>query len=269
MDKIIKQELANQTSKEVQSKLGFNNKSIKDEEIKADIQNFLSREKAINSFKLIAKKRPIVGQEFCVIAYFLSDQITSSGSRGMWFLVGTYPRPDIAEEAAISLIEESGIKSIYTMKTCDWQDINNKFEPNRIKSVPLGKDKRLQEQHLKEYEKTVQDFKKEQEIADEIEKEQELEIKNDSVEYYTRQWFLAIKNKSLVEDLTSKLKEATNNMNLRINNIRDSYKNHPEYEDQWLEILREKLPRRGEENILKALEKGHLEMIKTVLPDKI
>ncbi len=230
-----------------------------------EVQNLLSREKAINSFKLMAKKKPPTGQEFCVIGYFLTDVISPEGSRGMWFLVGTYPRADMAKKKAISLIEETGINSIYAMKTCEWQDINDKFEPNRIKVVPTGRDARLKEQHLKEYKQTTKEYKREREIAQEMDEEQERELHPDQIEYYTRQWYLAIRNQSTVKQLIQQLQEATDSMNLRIKNIRDVYQQHPEFEDQWLEILAKKLPKRGEDAILKSLQQGHTLMAPSVL----
>lgn len=224
-----KQEIADSTSHEMLSELNLDERQNQETQ-NQETQNFLTRERAINSFKKIANIRPQPGQEFCVIVYFLSKEISPEGSRGMWFLIGTYPRADMAKEAATSLIKDTGIKLIYAMKTCDWQDINDKFNSDRIKLVPAGRDKRLREKHLEEYEQSVEEYKHEQEIAKEIEEEQERELKPDQIEYYTRQWYLAIKNRATIEKLRQQLREETNLMNHRIKNIREASQCHPEFE---------------------------------------
>lgn len=269
MDK-EKQRLANSTSEKILGDLGFvdnldESKLSRENEIK----NILSREKAINSFRLIAKKSAIVGQEFCVIAYFLTNEISKEGSHGMWFLVGVYNRAELAIKEAEKIIKDTGLRSIYAMKTCDWQEINDKFEPDRIKLVPVGRDEKLKKQHLKEYEDKVNEFKKEEEIAKEIDEEQERELQPDQIEYYNRQWFLAIKNKAMVENLKIKLNEVSKSLDTRIENIKKVYQENPQFEDQWLNVLGEKLPKRGEQHILDALIKGHEEMLPSILPQAI
>ena len=147
-----KQEIASKLNQQILNNIGFNeNASSTDDIIKNDIQNKLSRKKAINGFKKIKDIRSRPGQEFCVMAYFLTDKISPEGSRGMWFLVGTFPQPDMAIKEAESLIRKTGINSIYAMQTCDWQEINDVFKPNRIKFVPPDRDNKLEEQHKEEY----------------------------------------------------------------------------------------------------------------------
>lgn len=225
-----------------------------------EIANILSHEKALNGLTRIKKIRPQPGQEFCVIAYFLTSEVSQEGVHGMWFLVGTYPRSDMATERATELIEETGINSIYAMKTCDWQEINDKFTPDRTKIVPIGRDMKLREQHAREYQEQADRFEKDKEISQEIEEEQERELSDDSVEYYTRQWYLAIKNRSAIESMKQQLVDVEKSLDQRVENIRRAHSAHPEHEENWLSILGEKLPKRNEGRLLELLQRGHHEM---------
>ena len=56
-------------------------------------------------------------------------------------------------------------------------------------------------------------------------------------------------------------------MNSNIENIKNTHKVHPEFEDQWIKRLEEKLPKRGEENILLAIKSGYNEMKSDVLTE--
>ena len=146
------------------------------------------------------------------------------------------------------------------MKTCDWQDINDKFSPDRTKLVPIGRDMKLREQHNREYQDQVDRFEKEKEISREIEEEQERELSADSVEYYTRQWYLAIKNRAAIESMKQQLGDLEKSYDRRINNIREAYRRHPEHDDVWLRNLGEKLPKRREEKLLELIQQGYKEM---------
>lgn len=219
-------------------------------------KNLMTREAAVNGYIEIEKIRAQPGQGFCVVAYFLGTEIAKDGCRGMWYFIGTFPTSDQAIESATSLIEKTGIQSIYAMQTCSWQEINDKFSPDRIKMVPIDKRGKLRQQHEKEYQELAEQYERESEIRKEIEEELTQESDPDSLEYYIQQWFRTIKSASIIEKLEADLKKARKQQDESATNLREAYGKNPSHEDNWIPRLEERLPKRGEEQLLEALKNG-------------
>lgn len=220
-------------------------------------KNIMAREKAINGFKEIMKIKPQPGQEFCVIAYFILDKnyIEKNGSYGMLFIVGTYPRADMAIEKAEEMIRKTEINSIYAMKTCDFQEINDKYKPNRTKYVPINRDKILEDQHEKEYQEIKEELEKREKIEKDIEKEIEKEKDPTSLEYYTQEWYSTIINKSMIDQMKKKLQEEENQFQLKLKKIKDLDNKNPTHYSKMLPELKKTMIERNEENIYNKLEK--------------
>ncbi len=229
----------------------------------------MTREAAINGYIQIEKIRAQPGQGFCVVAYFLCDVIAPNGCHGMWYFIGTFTSADQATESATNLIEKTGIRTIYAMETCSWQEINDKFSPNRIKMVPVDKRGKLRQQHEKEYQELADQYERETEIRKEIEEELTQESDPDSLEYYIQQWFRTIKSTALIEKLESDLREARKQRDESVTNLREAYGKNPSHEDNWIPQLDERLPQRGEEQLLEALKSGSDAIRDEILRDEI
>lgn len=233
----------------------------------ASYKNIITREAAFNSYIEIEKFTARPGQTFCAVAYFLTKEISDEGSRGLWFFLGTFNSIKAVTKYVGKVIERTKIRSVYAMHTCTWQDINSDFKPDRTKMVPIDKESRIRQQHEKEYKSTVKAYEKEKEVSDQIEDECFREGELDSVEYYTRQWYLLIKNTSTVEKLEGDLKQAKKMQHDRITKLKEAYKNHPEHEDNWLKQLEERLPKRGETDLLEALKNGSMLLKPEIFPN--
>jgi len=246
--------------------IGISNGNLKRED---PAKNLLTREAAINGYTQIEKIHPLPGQEFCVVAYFLSNEIGPDGCHGMWYFIGTFSSAKKANKRAVNIIEKSGIKTVYATKTCTWQEINDKFTPDRIKMVPTDKRGKLRQQHEKEYQGLVENFERDREIREEIEEELTREFDEDSLEYYIQQWFQIIKNTALVEKLESDLKQAKKHQVKCIQNLKAAHAKNPEHENNWIPRLEDRLPKRGEDDLLNALKKGSDLMRPDILGDQI
>lgn len=233
--------------------VNINKKSISNPDPRKDL---MTREAAVNGYIQIEKIRALPGQGFCVVAYFLCDVIATNGCRGMWYFIGTFSSADQAKESATSMIEKTGIRTIYAMDTCSWQEINDKFAPNRIKMVPVDKRGKLRQQHEKEYQELADQYEREKEIREEVEEELTQESDPDSLEYYIQQWFRTIKSAALIEKLEADLREARKQQVESATNLREAYGKNPSHEDNWIPQLEERLPKRGEEQLLEALKNG-------------
>ena len=230
-----------------------------------EIKNFMDRQTAINGFKQLEKISASPGQEFCVIAYFLSDEIKDDGCHGLWYLLGTYPSAKKAKVKAIKTIEKTGIPTIYATRTCSWQEINDRYQPNRIKTVPTDKDGKLRKQHEKEQKKIANQFEREKELQHELEEDMGKESDPTSIEYYIQQWFRIIKTKAAIEKLETELSGYKSTYDEGVSNLQEAYKLNPSHETNWIPRLEDRLPKRGETNILEALKLGREILQKEVL----
>lgn len=228
-------------------------------------KELLTREAAINGFLQIEKILPNPGQEFCVVAYFICDQVAKNGSHGMWFFIGTFASADQAREKATEIIEKTGIRTVYAMKTCSWQEINDKFQPDRTQLVPVDKRGKLRQQHEKEYQEMSEQYEREKEIRQEVEDELTKESDVDSLEYYIQQWFRIIKNTATIEKLESELDQIKKQLTESTANLKNAYQRNPGHEGNWIPQLEERLPKRGEEQLLEALKMGSKELRDDIL----
>jgi hypothetical protein len=249
-DKIVK------TALEQREELGYN---ANDSSLPLDEEKeiVLARERYQNGYKLIQKEKAPTGQEFLVVAYMIFDKPNKNGSLGKWFFVRTFSNADKAIEAAQDLIAKTGIGSIYACEVCTWQDIDPQFKPNRIQYVPVDLKHDLIKQHDKDYKKLEQEYEKRQNIQDEIQEEITGESDEDSIHYYTREWFLYSKNQALIEGFEKSIQELKERNAKHRQIIKDHAQKYPEHEDNWLSLLKTRLPKRGEKELLRLLDECH------------
>ena len=218
--------------------------------------NLMDRQTAVNTFKQLEKIKAPSGQEFCVVAYFLSDKIGTDGCHGLWFFLGTYHTEKEAKKRASKIIEKTGIQTIYATRTCSWQEINDQVQSDRTKMVPVDKDSKLRHAYEKEQKRLLEKQEHERQLRKEIEAEISEESDPSSIEYYTQQWFRAIKSKTYIEDLKSQIDSYYKNYEEAVHNLREANKSNPIHEDNWLSSLEEKLIKRDESDLFEALKLG-------------
>jgi hypothetical protein len=218
--------------------------------------NFMDRQTAVNGFSQLEKMKAPPAQEYCVIVYFLSDKIGPDGCHGLWFLRGTYSTEKEAKASAVKIIEKTGIQTVYATRTCSWQEINDQVQSDRTKMVPVDKESKLRHAHEKEQKRLSEKQEQERQLRQEIEDEISKESDPNSIEYYTQQWFRAIKSKTYIENLKNEIESHSKNYNEAVNNLQESYKSNPTHEEKWLPTLEEKLERRGELGLFEALKLG-------------
>lgn len=218
----------------------------------------LSEEKAVNAFKRLSNLTPIPGQEFVVLVYFLTENITPEGSRGMVFPIGTFSRHKAAMKKVKYVMNVTGIKSVYVMPTCTWRDLDDKFDPDRTKYIdPKGQDDVLKKQHKLECDKLEQSHTEAKRVRKEIEQEQLSELKDDSLEAYIQLWFQRIQNEATTKSLEHQLTMERNKSETLNIKIRELYSKYPNYETEFIKQLKERLPKRGEEGLLDKIIQGH------------
>lgn len=211
---------------------------------------FIPREKAVNTFKALQLASPPTDHNYCVVAYFLTEEKADNGCQGLWMCLGCYKDSDKAVERAQELIEITGHHSIFACSTCSWEELNEEVNTNRTKVIPVHLNERLDKQMEKERKRIEKLQEKEQLIRQEIDDEIKEESDENSMAYYIRQWYVAIKNVISMEYHRKQLEEMTEAYNKRIENIKTSENNHPEYKKDWLPTLVGQYKRRSEEKFI-------------------
>ena len=219
------------------------------------------------TLRLLNKISPLPGQEFCVFAYFLLDKISSEGCHGLWMFIGAYCSYDLAKERATKLIRDIKVNAIYVMKSCDFQEITEKFIQDRVSYISTTKKGIMNDIIREKYQEEIEAIKKREEVNKEVEEEIEREGHSDTIEYYARNWYLAISNEGKIKTLEKQLEETKKNYQMRIDKIRTQYAKQPEMEDKWIPLMTKKLTKRDEKFVLSGLIDGH-ERLKDLILNK-
>lgn len=231
-------------------------------------QAVLNREKAINGYKKIMGIFPEPGQSFLVCVWFLTTEIGKNGERGMLFPIKTCMTYGEAKDKAESVIKETGIDSVFVYPMCQWRSISDRKDRNHIALVSTDLDKNLNEQHKRQLAELEKEMKRHEEIADQIENEQEKEQDPTSIEHYIRNWFLAIRNKQLVDSYKKQAEEMESKYQLRLTMLQEQYSRQPEMESKFLPLLKEQLTMRDEGHIYKLIATEHEKLQHLVTGDK-
>ena len=153
------------------------------------MDQFYPIDKAVNTLRLLEKMKVSSEQTFVVYAYFLLD-IPVDGLHGYWIFLGGYPTEDKAMERVQKVIDETGHQTVFATKANQWEEINEKFKPNRTYFIS-SEDKKGRNAHLDaKYHKNLRQEQEKEEnrrnIVKGIEEQQENEGKNDTIEHYAR-----------------------------------------------------------------------------------
>jgi len=228
-------------------------------------QKFYTLQKLANTYKSLEKRTPPSDQEFVIYAYFLFSE-PKDGRHGKQIYLGAYPTKRKALEEVDKIIRETGHDCIYVTEACNWEDIDENKRPDRTLYLdPDTKIQDLEEQYRYKILKEKDAEEKREMISKELEEQVTKELDSSTVEYYAHNWFNAIKNKANYEYHKQEMEYYKQQYDKRVDKIREQYKNQPEIEDKWLEIYKDKLKRRGEEDVYVMMEQGHRVLVKDIL----
>jgi hypothetical protein len=232
------------------------------------MEQFYPIDKAVNTLRLLESMKVPSEQEYVIYAYFLLDKPVD-GLHGYWIFLGGYSTKERAMARVQEIINETGHQTIFATRANQWEEINEKFKPNRTYFMS-SEDKKNKNGNLDV--KFHENLKKEQEkeekrrnIVKDIEEQQENEGKNDTIEHYARNWYLAITNYAKQMYHLDKVKYFKSMFEKRRDEIREQFSRQPEFEEQWLPLYKKRLTERGEDNAYSCLESGHDELYKDIL----
>lgn len=220
----------------------------------------------IIGLRKLQKIKPKRDQKWCVISYILSDEV-KDGMHGLWNLIGTYNNREDAIDTAKDLVKETGITSIYAMPTCEWREIDERVKVDRTIIVEDEKDnidKEIIKRQKTEHEILQKKYEDNELLKKELMKTLKLEKNEESVEYYTRLWYLAIKQYEKINHLKEEIKTIEKSYKKMIDDIKNLDIKYPDHQNNWISKLEESLPKRGEQDLLDFLITKHTEIKKLI-----
>ena len=203
--------------------------------------------------------KPKDGQQYVVVTYIISNTVVD-GFHGLWFFIGTHSTAESANKQAKEVIEEYGIESTYSLPMCTWRRIDERVKTDRTILVKTEKDEisdNLNTMVKKEQTRLKTEYETHQIMREEITKDNEMMLDTNSVQYFTRKWNLLIYKYQELEELDKIYKENTVIYEKMKNEVKELEEKYPEHTKSWLHILKDKLPKRNEEDSLNKIIKYH------------
>jgi hypothetical protein len=222
------------------------------------------RRQAINTYKALAKLKPPPDQEYSVLAYFLAEK--PENVYGFYIPLGNYPTKEQAINRVKHIIEITGHKSIFVMKTCTWQALDDQVRHDRTEYIPVDMNGKLLQQYQKDIAAENERLEERKRIEEELLSERENEQDPTTIDSYIHNWYVAIKNRATYSYYSSEALKAKENFDKRVSAIRDQYARQPDFDEKWLPLLKERLTRRNEGHIYEMIVKAVHEIHDEVLP---
>nr|QBK89796.1 MAG: uncharacterized protein LCPAC101_00790 [Pithovirus LCPAC101] len=233
----------------------------------------------VNDLKKLENVEREPGQNFSVVGYFLvplkelvsDDADDLSTPRGMWINLGSYSSYKQANKRREAVIKQTDVSSIWIQEMYEWQYISNGNIPknvkNNAKDINLDKEELILEQTRRERIKIQEEREKMDKMRKDIDNDIEKEMNKGSIEYYTRQWWLASKDKSYYEIVKREMNKYEKLYRDKLDKIKELDIEYPEYKNKWKDVLKPKLMARNEENLYNLIDKASTEMSKEILYD--
>jgi len=223
-----------------------------------------------NTYLALEKAKRPVDQNYAVYAYFLLER-TVDGLHGYHIHLGNFATRERAAERVQELINITGHQQIYAHDVTRWERIDEVIRHDRIfiKAHDDPNRKQTEDDLNKQYASDLKDedgrIKKNKEIGRQLDEQQELEGKDDTIEHYAQNWFLAIKNKAEYEYHRDRMEHFHKMYVMRKDIIKTQYSAQPHFEEEWLPLYKDRLTYRGEGNVYQAMESGHAQLVEDIL----
>lgn len=216
-----------------------------------------------NALQKIVKLKPRNQcHQWNVFAYVLNrDLVNEDGTiddlYGMLFPLGSFADRDDADKEVDRLIEVTGYSNIFRARYAFAVPLSDKIPSSNTSHVNVDDKGKLIKLENAEFQQEKQQYEKRIALEKELVKEAEEELDPDSIEYYKRQCYLAIKHYAEYEDLQKKMAETLQNYGKRAALVKAHYEKHPQHDQEWLPHIKTTLSERGELSLYQFLENGY------------
>lgn len=216
-----------------------------------------------NSLQELVKLKPRNQcHEWNIFAYVLNrDMIHEDGTLdelyGMLFPLGSFADKDDADKEVERIIEKTGCSNVFRARYARNVPLTTKIPSTNLINVPVDDKGKLIKLENQEFQQEKEQYEKRIKLEKELIKEAEEETNPDSIEYYKRQCYLAIKHVTELEALQKKIAEVEQNYQKRAKLVKEHYQKHPNHDQEWLPYIKETLTDRGELQLYHFLESGY------------
>lgn len=201
-------------------------------------------------------KRPL-DQSHVVYTYVLSPE---GGSPAGYFIpLHVASSQEKADEKAQEIIETTGYQDILTYPMGLWISLG---DSTAEKITPVEIRDNLKDFAKKEDGRKAERSKERRRIEAEIQAEQKAIQDPDTIESYYYDWFCAVQNKARLDALKEEMEIMEAAYKQRLDNIRTKTERHPNFKDEWKEVLLNRLSRRNEKNHAEVVIAGAEEIIR-------
>ncbi len=204
----------------------------------------------MDSLKKLVALQPLTGKEWYVYSFVLNND-SSDELKGLFFILGCFATYQQALNHLHYLIEETGVKKLgiarYSAAIC------LQHTTDSVEIVVDTKDKliKFDNQQFNDEKKRAEEKRlRDEEMLEECEKE----CDESTIEHLKRNIYLTLKHHSLIEDYQQKISQLNKVLETRKAIVTNHLKLYPEHEQQILPYLKEKLVRRGEEDLYHHIE---------------
>lgn len=216
----------------------------------------------IDTLHNIMKLKSPSGSEWNVFAYVLNlDMIGPDGKlddlHAYVFPLGSYDKEEKASKHVEKVILETGHSGVCYAEYGAPVPLNTKPDIKTISKITVDTEGKLKKLESAQYKRDRDVYEKRQIIEREMMKEAREETNPDSIEYFKRQCFLAVKHKTTYEANKKETETSWKNYKMRTKLLQEHYSKYPEHEVQWLPYLKEKLIERGESDQYYFIESGY------------
>jgi len=220
----------------------------------------------------IIKLPPIKRCLWNVFAYALNrDMIKHNGQlddlHAMVFMLGSFDTKEKADKHIEELTLKTGHSGFYRAYYGSPVPLTTKPDPITTSIINVDTKGQLIKLENDQYKRDKEVYDKHQKLELELKQEADLEDDVDHLEYFKRQFTVAIKNKVKLEAWKKELQTASDDYKKREIAVRKHYTKHPENEEKWLPYLKEKLTERGELNHYIQIEAGYKKYRNDILFD--
>lgn len=198
--------------------------------------------------------------KWSTFAYVLNrDILKSDGTMddlyAMIFPLGSFKTQAEAETHAKNIILKTGHPAVTVAKYAAAVPLARNSKKTEV--LIDKENNKIIELESQQYKHDKEIYEKRLKMERDLLKEVSEESDPESLEYFKRQVFLAVKNRTRLEYLKKELEEIEKNYLEYQDKVREHFSKYPEHEKEFLPYLKDKLTERGELQLYYAVDSGY------------
>lgn len=229
-----------------------------------DREKEMAKDRLLKSLVALPKNvRKEPGQNFLLLTYILTTP--ERGEHGQLFPIVVCSTYEEAKRKAVEFIEKYKIDVVKIYPMAEWRPIAEKTDKNMVNYVSANDNMTIESLEGNYHKRKLDSFREEIE-ASQLLAEEHMQSKNPgTIEHYSYCWYRAINTYNDIQNTRKKLNELERILDEEKRSIRTDHSVNSSLDDCWLDILREKLLKRGEGMLFETIVTGYHKMKNEVL----